>query len=69
MKDLLRRREWPIVIFSFFTLGAFAANDLGRGFVHTIGLSFIGVTVIWAAASMNRRRMRKSEIRVQGLTA
>lgn len=69
VKDMLRRREWPIIIFSFFTLGVFAANDFGRGFVHTVGLSFVGVAVIWATASMNRRRLQKTEIRIQGLAA
>lgn len=69
VKDMLRRREWPLIIFSFFTLGVFTANDFGRPFVHTVGLSFIAVAVIWAAASMNRRRLHKTEIRVQGIAA
>jgi hypothetical protein len=47
MADMLRLREWPIISFSFFTLGVFAANDFGHGFVHTIGLSFLAVAVIW----------------------
>jgi apolipoprotein N-acyltransferase len=69
MTDIVRLREWPIVSFSFFTLGVFAANDFGHGFVHTIGLSFIAAAVIWAVASKNRRRSEKAGVRVQGAAA
>jgi apolipoprotein N-acyltransferase len=67
MADMLRLREWPIISFSFFTLGVFAANDFGHGFVHTIGLSFLAVAVIWAVASTGRRRAEKARVRIQGL--
>jgi len=69
MADMLRLREWPIISFSFFTLGVFAANDFGHGFVHTIGLTFLAAAVIWAVASTNRRLSRKAEFRVQGAAA
>ncbi|HUY19124.1 MAG TPA: hypothetical protein VMV15_07845 [Candidatus Binataceae bacterium] len=58
--DLLRLKEWPIVSFSFFTLGAFAANDFGRGFVNTIGLTFLVVAAIWTVASTVRRGSAKT---------
>lgn len=67
--DMLRLREWPIISFSFFTLGVFAANDFGHGFAHTIGLSFLAVAAFWAVASIGRRRAEKSEVRAQGIAA
>jgi hypothetical protein len=67
--DRLRLRDWPIISFSFFTLGVFAANGFGHGFAHTVGLSFLAVAVIWAVASTNRGLSRKAEVRVQGAAA
>jgi hypothetical protein len=54
-KDLLRLRDWPIISFSFFTLGVFAAQDFGRGFTQAIGLTFLAVALIWSVASLARR--------------
>ena len=60
MADMLRLREWPIISFSFFTLGVFAAQDFGPGFVHAIGLTFLAVSIIWAVASTARRHAEKA---------
>lgn len=67
MTDMLRLRDWPIISFSFFTLGVFAANDFGHGFAHTIGLSFIAIAAFWAVTSIGRRRAEKSTVRVQDM--
>ena len=55
--DLMRMREWPIVGFSVFTLGVFAARDFGPGFDQAIGLVFLAVSALWVATSMSRRRI------------
>ncbi len=68
MTDMLRLREWPIISVSLFTLGVFAANDFGHGFVNTIGLTFLAVAAIWAVASKARRRSW-TEVRVQSAAA
>ena len=60
MADMLRLREWPIISFSFFTLGVFAAKDFGGGFVHAVGLTFLAVAAVWTVASTNRRRSEVS---------
>ena len=54
--DLMKLREWPIVSFSVFTLGVFAARDFGPGFEYAIGLVFLAVAMLWVATSVSRRR-------------
>ncbi len=68
IKDMLRLRDWPIISFSFFTLGVFAAQDFGHGFSHAIGLTFLAVAVFWSVATLARRRVDRGAA-VRGVTA
>ena len=64
IKDMLRLRDWPIISFSFFTLGVFAAQDFGRGFAHAIGMTFLAVAIFWSMGTLVRRcTVRKIEYR------
>jgi len=64
-KDMLRLRDWPIISFSVFTLGLFAAQEFGRGFTQATGLTFLAVVLIWLPASLTRR---KSNAEARGAT-
>ena len=69
MSEMFRNREWPIISFSLFTLGVFAANDFGHEFARVVGLSFMAVAFVWTIASQNRRRCERADVRVQSLAA
>jgi hypothetical protein len=64
--DMQRHHEWPIVSFSIFTLGVFAGNDLGPGFINAIGLAFLAVTAIWAVVSKVRQRSEAAGVQRAG---